>query len=72
MKPKEMTVSRGVKFSKNYNVFESHVSLTVELDAKEDPDKVYDEACKIVGDIIFNDIKDHITDMKEIIKEEKF
>ena len=72
MKPKILVVSRGAKFSKNYNTFEAHVSMTVELDEKEDPNIVYSKSAKLVGDMVYEDLKEHILDMKNIVEEEKF
>ena len=72
MKTKTLTISRGAKFSKNYNTLESHVSLTVELDDKDSFAKVYEETAKLVGDTICDDLDEHIEDMKALAKEKGF
>ncbi len=72
MKPRTLTVSRSAKFSKNYNTFEGLVSLTVELDDKDDLEKVYNETSKLVGDYACDNLDDHINDMKAMAKEKGF
>lgn len=72
MKPKTLTISRGAKFSKNYNTFEAHVSLTVELDDKDNFEEVYTKTSKEVGDMVCEELNDHITDMQGMVKEKGF
>jgi len=72
MKPKTLTISRGAKFSKNYNTFESHVIYSVELEDGDDVDEVYEINSKKVSDMAFIDMTTQINEMEEIRKKKGF
>ena len=72
MKPKTLTISRGAKFSKNYNVFESHVIYSVELEDGDDLDEIYEINSKKVSDMIYIDMTSHINEMDDIRKKKGF
>ena len=72
MKPKTLTISRGAKFSKNYNTIESHIIYSVELEDGDNLDEIYEINSKQVSDMIFVDMTTHINEMEEIQKKKGF
>jgi len=72
MKPKTLTISRGAKFSKNYNTVESHIIYSVELEEKDILDEIYEIASKSVSDMAFIDMTTQINEMEEIRKKKGF
>jgi len=72
MKPKTLTISRGAKFSKNYNTVESHIIYSVELEENDILDEIYEIASKSVSDMAFIDMTTQINEMEEIRKKKGF
>ena len=72
MKPKTLTISRGAKFSKNYNTVESHIIYSVELEEKDILDEIYEIASKSVSDMALIDMTTQINEMEEIRKKKGF
>lgn len=72
MKAKTLTISRGAKFSKNYNTVESHIIYSVELEENDNLDEIYEIASKSVSDMAFVDMTTQINEMEEIRKKKGF
>ena len=56
MKIKELTVSKGVKVSVNYNSITVNVSLTVEVDENEDVKAVREELSQMINNFIDDEL----------------
>lgn len=56
-KIKSITVSSGLKISKNYSVAESHVSLTADLEEGDSEDAVHANLSSAIQQMIDHDIK---------------
>jgi hypothetical protein len=69
---KQITISKSMSLSKNYNSLKSIISATVDLEEKDDELAVYEELSGYVTDILTADIQQQIKLFKEITTKEKF
>jgi len=56
MKIKELTVSKGVKVSVNYNSITVNVSLTAEVDENDDVKTVREELSQMINNFIDDEL----------------
>lgn len=65
MKVKQLTVSRSVKLSINYNSIQSTISVTAEIDNNENEQQVYNQLSSMVDVMLEKDIQNQ---MQNLIK----
>jgi hypothetical protein len=72
MKITSMTITKGMKLSKNYNSIDAVISLTAELDGKEDLEKAYDMLSVKVTKRLSQNVSEQIDLLAETAKEKRF
>jgi len=65
LKVKQLTVSRSVKLSINYNSIQSTISVTAEIDNNENEQQVYNQLSSMVDVMLEKDIQNQ---MQNLIK----
>ena len=66
MKVTSITVSSGLKVSKNYSSADANVSLTAEVDETEDIEEVHITLKSIVDNMVRNDIETNLEELASL------
>lgn len=67
-----ITISKGFKFSKNYNTATADVSLTCQIEEEENLDEVVGYVSDTVAELATDEINKQIAEMDKISKEKRF